>query len=324
MDRATTSGERPAPGVAEVVAPGVVRILAPNPSPMTHWGTNTYLVGEERLVVVDPGPDLAPHLESLLAAIRGRPVDHVVVTHTHLDHSALAPRLAGEVGAPTAGFGPSGAGRSAIMARLAAEGEIGGGEGLDTRFVPDVALADGDRLGAFRVLHTPGHLGTHICLLRPDLVLTGDHVMGWSTSLVSPPDGDLGDFMRSCERLAARVGAFIGDGAAPTGTDAAASGAPAGGRVRALPGHGATIPDLGARLAELVAHRRARERQILAALARAPGTAPDLARRIYHDTPSALLPAASRNVLAHLVDLATRNLATCRPPLCADSVFSAT
>ncbi len=281
----------PATGVAVAMAPGVHRLLAPNPSPMTHWGTNTYLVGTDRLVVIDPGPDMPAHFEALRAAIAGRPVDHIVVTHAHVDHSALAGRLHDATGAPVAAFGTAHSGRSAIMTRLAEDGLTGGGEGMDTGFAPDLRLADGARLasdaGSLKVLHTPGHLGGHLCLALDDVVFTGDHVMGWAPSLVSPPDGDLTDFMASCARLRSDL---------PGGASA-------------LPGHGAPVVDLVGRLDALIAHRRHREAQILAALTVASGTPADLAGRIYTDVPPALLPAATRNVLAHLIDLVERNRA---------------
>ena len=287
----------------EDLAPELRLLRAPNASAMTFTGTNTYLLGRETVCVIDPGPDLDGHLQAILAATAGR-ISHVVVTHGHLDHSALAPRLARETGARTFGFGGPGAGRSAAMQALAEAGLAGGGEGIDPGFVPDVRLSDGDRIEgagwALDVLHTPGHLGNHICLDLGGTVFSGDTVMGWASTLISPPDGDLTDFMASLERLRRR---------APR---------------RLLPGHGAPVDDALARIDWMIAHRRAREASILEALAAGPATAGALATRIYTDTPPALLPAAERNVLAHLIDLMGKSRAAPQGPLGPDTVFALT
>ena len=165
-------------------------------------------------------------------------------------------------------------------------GRIGGGEGADRSFAPDRCLADGETVAgsgwALRALHTPGHFGNHMCFQHGDMIFSGDLVMGRATSLVSPPDGDMAAFMASLDRLAGLGPRIL------------------------LPGHGDPVGDPAGRIAELIAHRRGREAQILAALGEGPATLAALTARIYHDTPAALLPAASRNVLAHLVDLAAR------------------
>ncbi len=278
--------ESPGPGRPE---PGLRLLRAPNPGPMTHTGTNTYILGEGRVAVIDPGPALPAHLAAILAALApGETVSHILVTHSHADHSPLARPLAEATGAPVLAFGDAAAGRSARMAGLALEAALGGGEGIDAAFLPDLTLADGALVeGAgwtLRAIHTPGHIGNHLCLAWGDRVFSGDHVMGWATSLVSPPDGDMGAYMQSLDRLAAERAA------------------------RLYPGHGDPVADPAARIAALAAHRREREAQILSTLAAGPADAPALAARIYQDTPSALLPAATRNVLAHLVDLMDRNL----------------
>jgi len=272
-------GERPRPGRAEALAPGVLRVLAPNPSPMTHWGTNSYILGDSSVAVIDPGPD------------------DILVTHTHVDHSALAPALARATGAPVCAFGDALAGRSARMADLARAGGLAGGEGIDRGFAPDLALPDGAVIEGegwtLRVLHTPGHIGNHLCFLWEDAAFSGDHVMGWASTMVSPPDGDLTDFMASLDRLAAT------------------------GAARLLPGHGDVVAEAPARIAELAAHRRAREAQILACL---PATGAGLSAAqivplVYAETPPALHGAAARNVLAHLIDLSARSLTSPdRPP----------
>lgn len=295
----------PPAGFARGLSPGLRRILAPNPSAMTFWGTNTYLLGDRDIAVIDPGPDDPGHLRAILDAVPpGARVSHILVTHAHRDHSPLARSLAAATGAPVMAFGEATAGRSAAMEELAAAGLAGGGEGVDHDFEPDVRLADGAEIeGAgwrLTALHTPGHMGNHVSLAWGETLFTGDHVMGWASSLVSPPDGDVSDFMASCARLRRR-----------------------GWRVF-HPGHGGPVAEPRARLDWLIGHRRAREAQIRAALAAAPGTAAEIARRIYTDTPEALLPAATRNVLAHLLDLRARGLAQPEGALREHAVFAAT
>ena len=289
-------------GLAETLEPGLRRIVASNPSPMTYRGTNTYLLGQSEVAVIDPGPDSPAHLDAILAALQpGQRISHIIVTHTHLDHSPLARPLAARTGAEVWAFGNATAGRSPVMQGLAEAGLMGGGEGVDHGFRPDHSLADGDMLEgngwALEVLHTPGHIGNHLCLAWEDACLTADHVMGWATSLVSPPDGDLTDFMASCEKLGARNWRVF------------------------YPGHGAPVSDPNARLDWLVAHRRAREASILKALNAGPATAEDLARVIYTETPAALLGAATRNVLAHLVDLTGRGRVAPQGVLQAEAHF---
>ncbi len=289
-------------GVAETLEPGLRRIVAPNPSPMTYRGTNTYLLGTSAIAVIDPGPDNAAHLARILEAVEpGQHISHIIVTHTHLDHSPLARDLAAATGAPVLAFGDAHGGRSDVMRQLAAAGTVGGGEGIDAAFTPDDTLADGQVVeGAgwtLEVIHTPGHIGNHICLGWGDACLTADHVMGWASSLVSPPDGDLTDFMASCARLQARDWRVF------------------------YPGHGAPITAPAARLDWLVAHRRSREAAILATLGQGPATPAALAREIYTDTPAALLGAATRNVLAHLIDLVGRHEVTHHGPLHESATF---
>lgn len=285
-----------APGsVAEVA--GVRRLLAPNPSPLTGPGTNTYVLGRGEVAVVDPGPAEEAHLAALLAALEGERVAAILVTHAHRDHSALAPRLAAETGAAVLAFGDARAGRPEGLEGL----DLGGGEGVDRGFAPDRRLADGEglRLGGAEVaaIHTPGHFGNHMAFAVGHVVLTGDVAMGWASTLISPPDGDVSAFLASCARLKAL-----------------------GPRVL-LPGHGEAVTDPAARLDWLVAHRREREAQIVAALRDGPATAAMLVPRLYVDTPPALHPAAERNVLAHLVDLAARGLAEPDGPLRRDAPF---
>lgn len=292
----------PCYGTAVELEAGLRRITAPNPSPMTQHGTNTYLVGHTDIAVIDPGPHHEAHLAAILEALSpSQEITKIIVTHSHLDHSPLAAPLAQATGAPVLAFGDATAGRSDIMSRLAAEGLTGGGEGIDTAFRPDRCVTDGERIEgqgwSLKVLHTPGHLGNHICLAWDDICFTADHVMGWASSLVSPPDGDLTDFMASCGRLKKRAWRVF------------------------YPGHGAKITAPAARLDWLISHRLSREESILCALRDGPGTAASLTKRIYTDTPARLLPAAQRNVTAHLIDLFGKSLIRTDGQLTSESTF---
>ncbi|NBZ87444.1 MBL fold metallo-hydrolase [Stagnihabitans tardus] len=254
----------------------ILRLLAPNPGPWTGEGTNSWLLGEDNLVLIDPGPDLPAHEAALVTAIAGRRVEAILVTHAHRDHSALAPRLSRVLGAPIWAAGdPHGA--------KTPRPDMVGGEGVDRDFRPDFALGDGQVLSLaglrLRALHTPGHLGGHFCFALGDLLFSGDHVMGWSTSTVSPPEGDMAAYRASLARLASERWRLM------------------------LPGHGPEIPDPAARLAFLMAHRNDREAQVLDALRAGPALALDLVPRLYPGLDPALTRAAAGNVLAHLLQL---------------------
>lgn len=280
-----------------------LRVLtAANPSPLTGPGTNTFLIGRGQIAVIDPGPDLPAHRQAILDAAAGGRISHILITHAHLDHSAGARALAQATGAPILGFGPPEAGRSAMMRHLAHAGGLEGGEGLDRDFAPDQTLSDGARIEseewALTALHTPGHFAGHLSFRLGETILCGDVVMGWSSTLISPPDGDLGDYFRSLSRLAAEDARQL------------------------LPAHGAPIDDPAPRLAELARHRRERTGQILTALRQTPDDAAGLARRIY-DIPEHLQHAASRNVLAHLLALAEIGAVETEAPITAASQFYA-
>lgn len=294
----------PEPGRSEVLEDGLRRVLAPNPGPMTRWGTNTFILGEGRVAIVDPGPDHDGHLAAILAAVAGETVSHILVTHAHLDHSPLARRLAERTGAPVLGFGPPEAGRSPTMQALAHSGHAGGGEGVDADFAPDILLRHTDAVAgdgwSITALHTPGHFAGHLSFVFGTSVISGDHVMDWSSSLVSPPDGDLTAFMRTSRNL----------------RDA--------GYRKLYPGHGGAIDDPAARLNWLIAHRQAREAEILNAMAPMPRTIATITSEVYTDIPAAMLPAAERNVFAHLVDLEGRGLVKATPRLAATAAFSLT
>lgn len=271
------------------VPPPLVALRANNPGPFTGLGTNTYLLGDHAKTIVDPGPDDPAHLAAIMDALGGQRVAAIVVTHAHLDHSALAPRLARLTGAQILAFGGARAGMTDQMRRLEDEG-VAGTEGRDSAFAPDLCLQDGQilHLGGLEieVIHTPGHMSNHICLALGDTLLSGDHVMGWSTSLVSPPDGDMAAYMGSLHKLAQRRWE------------------------RFWPGHGDPVQDPAARLAALISHRQGREAAVLAGLGAGPATAAQLTALIYTDLAPALHGAASRNVLAHLIDLTARTQVT--------------
>lgn len=272
-----------------------LRLLrAPNPGPLTGRGTNTYLLGRGAVAVIDPGPPDRGHLEAILAAIEpGEDIVAILVTHAHLDHSALAPALAARTGAATHAFGPAHSGRSALMQDLAEGGLASGGEGFDEHFRPDRRLADGDVLdiGLLRIeaIHCPGHTGCHMAFATGGRLFPGDHVMGWATSIVSPPDGDMAAYMASLARLAARDWRL------------------------AFPGHGDALFDPAARIAELTRHRLLREDEILLALAPRPATPAEIVAAVYTATPATLWPAAERNVLAHLIKLWQEGRVTAQP-----------
>lgn len=276
----------------ERLAHGLGRIVAPNPSPMTGPGTNTYLLGDDEIAVIDPGPDMTAHLSAILSAAGRARISHILVTHAHLDHSGLARRLSEATGAPILAFGDARAGRSETMRRLDLPED---GAGIDTVFAPDRRLRDGDgvhgagwTLGAF---WTPGHFGNHLCFGWRDTVFTGDLIMGWSSSVISPPDGDLRDYLASCARVRRM---------APR---------------RLFPGHGATIDAPKARIDDLIRRRAARSEQVRRVLGAGPADAHEIARRLYADLPLARLAPATRTVFAHLLYLRSEGvLTTCGSP----------
>lgn len=271
------------PGVVEEVAPGVRRVLAPNPGPFTFTGTCTYIVGRGEVAIVDPGPDDASHVAAVLAAVSGETVTHLMLTHTHRDHSGALPALQAATGAPTYAEGPHRAAR-----RLHAEETPGLDSAGDRAFLPDVALADGARVeGAgwtLTALATPGHTANHMAFVleQAGAIFVGDHVMGWSTTVVAPPDGSMNDYMESLRRLGERPESLY------------------------LPGHGGAIAQGPAFVERFLRHRQSRETAILRALERGPRAIPDIVRAIYFGLDPRLAGAAGLSTLAHLEDLVER------------------
>lgn len=272
-------------GVPERLAPGLRVVTAPNPGPMTFTGTRSYVVGEGEVAVIDPGPDDPAHHAALLAAVAGERVSAVLVTHAHRDHSAGAAAFAAAVGAPVLARGTVAAGPSPDFAGR-------GGEGRDAAFRPDTVIVEGDTVTGpgwtLTALETPGHTGDHLAFAWPEggALFSGDHVMGWATTLISPPDGSLSAFRNSLRRLQVRPERVY------------------------YPGHGAPVTDPERVVAHILDHRARREAGIVAALGGGPATVPELVRLLYADVDPALHGAAARNVLAHLVDLAERGLVT--------------
>ena len=281
-------------GVADQVSPLIRRVIAPNGGSFTFHGTGTYIVGHGKVAVIDPGPELPSHVEAILAALDGETITHQIITHTHRDHSPAARLVAAATGARTYGFGPHGGARDA--------GDVE--EGADHDFIPDVTVADGDVIAGegwtLEAVHTPGHTSNHLCfaLAEENALFSGDHVMGWSTSVISPPDGDMGAYFASLEKLLARDDEIY------------------------WPTHGAPITDPKPFVEAFIAHRRDRERQIADCLGRGVGAIPQMVEAMYPDIDRGLHPAAARSVLAHLIHMVDDGRAACDGPPEEDGVYS--
>jgi len=288
----------PAYGEAVPVAPGVVRVTAGNGGPFTFKGTNSYVVGSDTLAVVDPGPEDEQHLEALLAAIGGRPVSHIFVTHTHRDHSPLAARLKALTGARTVAEGPH---RDARPLRI---GEVDALDAAnDEAFRPDIALADDAAIEgdgwALRAILTPGHAANHaaFALDGTGVTFSGDHVMGWSTSIVAPPGGSMSDYMASLDKMLERDDRLL------------------------LPGHGGPLGAPAPFMRGLKGHRKMRERAILERIRVGDRTIPEMVLAIYRDTDPRLHGAAGLSVLAHIEDLVARGLVAADTEVAIDGAF---
>ena len=271
-------------GAVQDIAPGIRRIVCANPGPFTFRGTNTYLIGRGEVAVLDPGPADAEHLAAILRATAGERITRILVSHTHRDHSPGAAALVAATGAVTFGHGPHVTPPEA------------GGEGGDHAFRPDIALPDGATVDSddwrMTALHTPGHCANHLCFAlenaaTPGILFSADHVMSWSTTVVSPPDGDMAAYMASLARIAARDDRLY------------------------LPGHGPPLLDPAPFVATLAAHRREREAKVFHALRAARrATAAELVPPVYGpELDPKLVPAAARSLLAHLIKLAAEGAA---------------
>jgi glyoxylase-like metal-dependent hydrolase (beta-lactamase superfamily II) len=274
-----------APGIVDAIAPGVRRVLVNNPGPFTFKGTLSYIVGRGKVAIIDPGPVDDGHTAALLDAVRGETVTHIIITHTHRDHSPAAAALKIATGAPTFGEGPHRASRELFIGE-AARLDAGG----DMEFVPDHRIVHGDVIEGdgwgLEAIATPGHTANHMAfaLKGTGLLFSGDHVMGWSTSIVAPPDGSMSDYMASLHRLAVRSEKIY------------------------LPGHGDVVRDAPALVAKYIAHRHGREASILHRLGKGDTDIPNLVRAIYIGLDPRLTGAAALSTLAHLEDLTARGL----------------
>ncbi|TAX91081.1 MBL fold metallo-hydrolase [Rhizobium leguminosarum] len=285
----------PAYGQAVPVVAGVERVTVNNPGPFTFFGTNSYIVGSSSVAVIDPGPEDEAHFQALMAALGGRAVTHILVSHTHRDHSPLAGRLQAATGAVTVGQGPH------RPARPLREGEINPfSESSDLSFVPDITLSDGETLSgdgwALSAVLTPGHTANHAAFAFEgrDILFSGDHVMAWSTSIVAPPDGSMADYMESLDRLIARDDRLL------------------------LPGHGGPVTEPAGFLRALKAHRLRREQAVLARVQAGDQQIAEMVKVIYRDTDPKLHGAAALAVLAHIEDLLERGeIAADGPPTLA-------
>lgn len=286
---------------AEMVA-GVVRLVADNPGPFTYKGTNTYLIGSRRLTVVDPGPDDPVHRSAILAAAGGRPIDHIVITHTHRDHVDGLSALVAATGARTAGFG------RAAETGAGAAGATPSGEAFTAPLAPDVVLRDGDRLEggdhAVTAIHTPGHAPDHLCLSvetgrGAEALISGDHVMAWNTSVVAPPEGRMADYLGSLERLVGRPEAVY------------------------LPGHGGRVEEPQRLVRAYLLHRRWREQAILGTIRDGAETIEAVAGLVYRGLDPRLSTAAKLSVQAHVEHLIGRGLVASAGPLTFDQRLSA-
>jgi glyoxylase-like metal-dependent hydrolase (beta-lactamase superfamily II) len=260
------------------LGPRIARVLAHNPSAFTYYGTQTYLLGKRELAVVDPGPDLPEHLDALVEAIDGRPVAAIMCTHTHRDHSPAARPLAERIGAPIIGCAPLALESVGPRADASFDGE----------YAPDRVLEDGETLDVggrpVTAVATPGHTSNHLCFAYDGALLTGDHVMGWSTTVVVPPDGDMAAYMQSLDRLRQRDDRIY------------------------YPAHGPAVTNPQQYVRHLMGHRMQREKQILKLVGEKPRAIPDIVTNAYPGLDPRLTAAAGGSVLAHLLDLERRGL----------------
>jgi len=272
-------------GVMAQVAPDIRRIVCKNPGPFTFTGTGTYIIGQGEVAVIDPGPMDEAHLDALLKALEGERISHILITHTHADHSPLCAPLKEATGATTYGFGPHGSGKALEGVKVE--------EGGDRSFTPDIEVRHGDRIeGAdwqVECVFTPGHTSNHMAFALPahKALFTGDHVMGWSTTVVSPPDGDMKAYFESLRILMERDDETF------------------------WPTHGPPVRDTRPFLEAFLAHRQNREVQIAACLSEGIGVIPEMVKRMYAEVDERLHPAAALSVHAHLIHMVQTGRAAC-------------
>jgi glyoxylase-like metal-dependent hydrolase (beta-lactamase superfamily II) len=269
-------------GACDQVSPLIRRVVANNPGPFTYLGTGTYIVGKGEVAVIDPGPDLPEHLDALMAALEGETVTHILVTHHHSDHSPLARPLQEKTGAKIYGCAVGG---------QAADSTVITEAGHDLTFTPDIDICGGGAVfegpgWTLEAIATPGHTSNHICfaLREENALFSGDHIMGWSTTVVSPPDGDMTAYMQSLELVKARDFTTL------------------------WPTHGPPVREVEPFIAAYIAHRRAREAQVLKAVTEGHGRIKDMVPVLYAETDKRLWPAAARSVLGHMIDLERRGV----------------
>jgi glyoxylase-like metal-dependent hydrolase (beta-lactamase superfamily II) len=262
----------------EQLEPGIARVLAHNPSAFTYYGTQTYLVGERELAVIDPGPDVPEHLDALEKAIGGRPVIAIMCTHTHRDHSPAARLLTERIGAPIIGCAPLALETVGPRADASFDGDY-----APNRVMEDEEALTVDGKGITAVA-TPGHTSNHLCFAYEGALFSGDHVMGWSTTVVVPPDGDMAAYMQSLDKLRRRDDRVY------------------------YPAHGPAVTNPQQYVRHLVGHRMQREKQIMTLISERPRPIPDIVANAYPGLDPRLTAAAGGSVLAHLVDLQRRGL----------------
>lgn len=290
----------PAHGKVVDLLPGIQRITAPNESAFTFRGTNTYILGEDEVAVIDPGPADESHLEHLKTVLKGRKVTHIIVTHTHMDHSPLAAPLKEHTGATIYAEGPHRDSRKLYLGEINSLDAAG-----DKEFMPDVQVKHGDIISGkdwkLETILTPGHAANHACfaLLDSDIMFSGDHVMGWATSIVAPPDGSMADYMRSLEIMAERHESIY------------------------LPGHGGKLEKAREFVRALRAHRKMRETAVLSRIRSGDKTIPDIVSVIYKDTDPRLHGAAGLSVFAHIEDLVEKKLISCEGNPSLNSIYEA-
>jgi glyoxylase-like metal-dependent hydrolase (beta-lactamase superfamily II) len=257
---------------------GIARVLAHNPSAFTYFVTQTYSVGERELAVIDPGPDVPEHVDALVEAIGGRPVAAIMCTHTHRDHSPASRPLAERTGAPIVGCAPLALETVGPRADASFDGD----------YAPDRVLADGETVEvdgkAITAVATPGHTSNHLCFAYEGALFSGDHVMGWSTTVVVPPDGDMAQYMRSLDKLRKRDDRVY------------------------YPAHGDPVTNPQQYVRHLIGHRMQREKQILKLVGEMPRPIPEIVARAYPGLDPRLTAAAGGSVLAHLLDLERRGV----------------